>query len=346
MKFSPTLLSHGLDRDRDLGMSTSLDIQTIDSKFEILAAEQTTSQQTNIGHLNKIQEGVQAVAALQKTACSAALDISRSTDRIHETMQYIQASHAVSQSLSNQQAEKIDAILSAIQRSLLNAPAKEQRTPRTWRNARKTSFCRRNVVDVEEKKEQFMPGIFSELVQRTVDPSTIPVQINQLVDLAITVRYQCGKAQFRAIAVPDPEFDAADFGTKLRIVKYLQDLRLLLWLLSRKECVVKDHIFHRLPQSPLILDANLSSAWTFWRTLNLLSIGIPVPRGFLEKEKQYLKYVIDHCEKIPQKRLILEWQRTIAYWFCLCFDCTVGAAMRLEDLFPSRRSTAHWLIKI
>jgi dihydroneopterin aldolase len=327
-------------------MSTSLDIQTIDSKFEIVAAEQTSSQRTNIGHLDKIQEGVQAVATLQKTACSAALDISRSTDRIHETLQYIQASQAASQLFSNQQAEKIDAVVSAIQRSLLNAPVKEQRTPRTRQNARKTSFCRRNVVDVEEKEEQSMPGIFSELVQRTVNPSTIPVQINRLVDLAVTVRYRCGKAQFRAVAVPDPEFDAADFETKLRMVKYLQDLRLLLWLLCRKEYVVsRDHVFHCLPQSSLIPDANLDSAWTFWRTINLLSIGVAAPRNLPKREKQYLKYVIAQCEEIPRKRLILEWKRTVAYWFCLCFDCTVGAIMRLEDLFPNRGSTAHWLIQ-
>lgn len=191
-----------------------------------------------------------------------------------------------------------------------------------------------------------MPGIFSELVQRTVNPSTIPVQINRLADLEFTVRYRCGKAQFRAVTVPDPEFDAADFETKLRMVKYLQDLRLLLWLLCRKEYVVsRDHVFHCLPQSSLIPDANLCSAWTFWRTINLLSIGVGAPRSLPKKEKQYLKYVIAQCEKIPRKRLILEWQRTVAYWFCLCFDCTVGAAMRLEDLFPNRRSTAHWLIQ-
>jgi hypothetical protein len=350
MKILPHIAIPWPDRGRDLGMSTSPDIQTIDSKFEILAAEQTSSQRANIGHLDKIQEGVQAVATLQKTACLAALDISRSTDRIHETLQYIQASQAASQAasqlFSNQQAEKIDTVLSAIQRSLLNAPAKEQRTPRTRRNARKTSFCRRNVVDVEEKEEQSMPGIFSELVQRTVNPSTIPVQINRLVDLAVTVRYRCGKAQFRAVAVPDPEFDTADFETKLRMVKYLQDLRLLLWLLRRKEYIVsRDHVFRYLPRSSLIPDANLSSTWTFWRAIGFLSIGIGAPRTLLEKEIQYQKYVVAQCKKIPRKRLILEQRRTMAYWFCLCFDCTVGAAMRLEDLFPTRRTTAHWLIQ-
>ena len=191
-----------------------------------------------------------------------------------------------------------------------------------------------------------MPGIFSELVQRTVDPSTIPVQINRLVDLAVTVRYRCGKAQFRAVAVPDPEFDAADFETKLRMVKYLQDLRLLLWLLSRKEYVVsRDHVFHYLPQSSLIPDANLCSTWTFWRTINHLSIDIGAPRSLLEKEEQYQKYVVAQCKKIPRKRLILEQRHAIAYWLSLCFDCTIGAAMRLADLFSTRQTTTHWLIQ-
>lgn len=120
------------------------------------------------------------------------------------------------------------------------------------------------MVDVEEKEEQSMPGIFSELVQRTVNPSTIPVQINRLVDLAVTVRDRCSKAQFRAATVPDPEFNAADFKTKLRMVNYLQDQRLLLWLLCRKEYVVsRGHVFHCLPHSSLIPVANLGSAWTF-----------------------------------------------------------------------------------
>jgi hypothetical protein len=106
-----------------------------------------------------------------------------------------------------------------------------------------------------------MPGAFSELVQQTADLSIVPTQINKLVDLAVTVRYRCGKAHFEPLALPDPEFEAASFDTKLRMVKYLQDLRLLVWLLCRKEYFC-DRAFQltSLPQSQLVRENRLVSS--------------------------------------------------------------------------------------
>jgi len=57
------------------------------------------------------------------------------------------------------------------------------------------------------------------------------------------------------------------------MVKYLQDLRLLLWLLCRKEYFC-DRAFQltSLPQSQLIPEARLVSSWTVWTTLEIASL--------------------------------------------------------------------------
>jgi hypothetical protein len=161
------------------------------------------------------------------------LGISRSTERIHEVLQDIHLSQATSQQLSVQQAEKFDKSLAAIQFSLLAISSKEQCGIRTRQKARKKKPRRFAISGIDSEEERSTSILSSETVRRAVDLSTSSFQINQLVDLAITVRYQCGKAQFKAIAVPDQVFETADRETKLRMVKYLQDLRLLLWLLQR-----------------------------------------------------------------------------------------------------------------
>jgi hypothetical protein len=214
-------------------MSTSLGIQGLDSKIDDFVTEQKFSQRANASHLESIQDGVQAVAALQSTTQEATLDISRSTERIHEILQDIHISQATSQQLHVQQAEKFDKTLAAIQYSLLAISTKEQCGHRTRQKARKTKSRRFVTSGVDLEEERSTSALSSETVRRAVDLSTSSFQINKLVDLAITVRYQCGKAQFKAIAVPDQVFETANGETKLRMVKYLQDLRLLLWLLRR-----------------------------------------------------------------------------------------------------------------
>ena len=254
-------------------MSTSLDVQAVDSKVDDFAAQQTSSQQTNIAHLEKIQEDMRAVAEAQTTTYETTLDISRSADRVHQTLHDIQVSQSTAQQFNIQQAEKLDAILSAIQRSLLSTPVNELRTARARRNIRKTSFRRRDEVNVKAKEGHSPSKPFSELVEQTADPTT-PAQLNRLVDLAVTVRYRGGKAHFEALAVPDLEFEAADFETKLRMVKYLQDLRLLLCILCQKEYVCgKPFITNSFHQSELVLEAGLVSSWTLWASFDIASLG-------------------------------------------------------------------------
>ena len=268
---SQTSLNHRTDCNRDLDMSTSLDVQAIDSKVDDLAVKQTSSHQMTVSHLEKIQEGVEAVEALQHTAHQTTLDSLRSTDRTHEALHDIRMSQTASQQAARLQAEKLDATLAAIQRSLLSTARPARPRPRSRRIGRTPHVT--PIADIKECKDHAMLGVFSELVQRTTNPSTIPAQLNRLVDLAVTVRYRCGKAHFEPLALPDPEFEAASFETKLRMVKYLQDLRLLLWLLCRKEYFC-DRAFQltSLPQSQLIPEARLVSSWTVWTTLEIASL--------------------------------------------------------------------------
>jgi hypothetical protein len=280
-------------------MSTSLDVQVIDSKVDDLAVKQTSSHQITVSHLEKIQEGVEAVETLQHTAHQTTLDISRSTDKIHETLHDIRMSQTSSQQTTRLQAEKLDATLAAIQRSVLSTARLARSHPRSRRIGRTTRRVT-PIADIKECEDHAMLGVFSELVQRTTNPSTVPAQLNRLVDLAVTVRYRCGKAQYDAVAVPDPEFEAANFRTRLRMVKYLQDLRLLLWLLCRKEYTChRSLVINSPPRSELVLEARLVSSWAFRTTFEIASLR---PRSKLRcRDEACLRYLLNQILRVSLK---------------------------------------------
>jgi hypothetical protein len=279
-------------------MSTSLEVQVIDSKVDDLAVKQTFSHQITVSHLEKIQEGVEAAETLQHTAHQTTLDISRSTDRIHETLHDIRMSQTSSQQTTRLQAERLDTALAAIQRSLLSTARPARSRPRNRRIGRTTRRVT-PIADIKECEDYAMLGVFSELVQRTTNPSTIPAQLNRLVDLAVTVRYRCGKAEYEAVAVPDPEFEAANFGTRLRMVKYLQDLRLLLWLLCRKEYTCnRSLVINSSPGSELVLEARLVSSWTARTTSVLASWGSQARKR--HRDGVYLRFL----ENLPGSKYV------------------------------------------
>ncbi|KAE9365228.1 hypothetical protein N431DRAFT_518338 [Stipitochalara longipes BDJ] len=276
----------------DLEMSTSLDIQTIGSKVDKLATEQANSRQIGVSHLEQIQERVQATATFQSTSLAETLEISKSTTKIHETLHDIRSSQESCHQTSRLQIERLDATLAAIQHSLLNMARKGRPRPRMKRISQRMCNDSSPAKHTRNSNESSMAGIFSELVQQTTDRSAIVENVYNLVDLAVTVRYRCGKPQYEGIAVPDPEFEAADFETKLRMVKYLQDLRLLLWLLCRKQfneprLVISDSTH----QSKLVPDAQLVSSWTNWMTIDLASDMHTSELEFLNIEPLYLSYL-------------------------------------------------------
>ncbi|KAH8761929.1 hypothetical protein BGZ57DRAFT_931548 [Hyaloscypha finlandica] len=258
----------------DLDLSTSLDIQVIDSKVDDLAVKQTSSHQITVGHLEKVQERVEAVETLQSTSLAETVEISRSTSGIQETLHDIQKSQATSHQTTCVQVERLGATLAAIQRSILGISTKNRQVSRTRRKILKPQPRRHGLPECRHEEVPSMQGVFSELVQQTADLSIVPTRINNLVDLAVTVRYRCGKAHFEPLALPDPGFEAASFETKLRMVKYLQDLRLLHWLLRRKEYTChRSLVINPSPRSELVLEARLVSSWTVWTTLDIASLG-------------------------------------------------------------------------
>jgi hypothetical protein len=161
-----------------------------------------------------------AAAAFQTASLAETTEVSKSTTKIHKTLYQIHQSTRL-------QVEKLDATLTVIQRSLLMSSSKGSWSSRIGRNSRKKGSRWCNIIDFEENEDQSMPEKISELFQRTADLSIVPAQVNKLVDLAVTVNSCFGKDHFEPLAVPDPQFKAANFETKLRMVKYLQDLRLL-----------------------------------------------------------------------------------------------------------------------
>jgi hypothetical protein len=292
---------------RDLELSTSLDVQAIDSKVDNLAVEHASSQRINVNHLERIQQEVQGVGAVQHTTLETTLGVSRSTNKIHDTLQDIQISQASSHQTTRCQLESLDARIAAMQRSILKIP--HQKGAKTRRRVRRPDP--RSHVSQEGHS---LLGAYSELEQRTPNPPVVPTQLNRLVDIAVTARHRCGKWHLEALAMPDSAFEAADFGTRLRMVKYLQDLRLLLWLLCRKE-YSRDWLLNPsgFPRSELITEAQLSSTWnleTFLDTVLSSSLGKSgnkcdyhelwllglLPRktstGSLELEKKKLAYDI------------------------------------------------------
>ena len=256
---------------RDLELSTSLDVQAIDSKVDNLVVEHASSQHINVNHFERIQQEVQSVGAVQHVTHETTLGISKSTDKIHDTLQDIQTSQASSHQTTRCQLESLDARIAAMQRSILNIP--HQKGSKTRRRVRKPD-PRRHV----SQKEHSLLGVYSELEQRIPAAPAIPTQLNRLVDIAVTARHRCGKWHLEALAIPDSAFEAADFGTRLRMVKYLQDLRLLLWLLCRKE-YSRDWLLNPsgLPRSELISEARFVSSWS----LATLS-GTPPMRSSVE----------------------------------------------------------------
>jgi hypothetical protein len=243
-------------------MSTSQVIDGIDSKIDNFTAEQTSNQTLNINYLEKIQEGVQAAATLQSTTQVETSNVSKATESMRQVLQDIQTSQATSHQMSLQQAQKLDGVLYAIQTSLLNVTTNNCPRPKT-RRSRKSCYQRRTTFGIEKTKGL---STHQDLSHDTSQSSIAEVQLNRVVDLAFTVRYRCGEAQFKPIAVPDPVFEEADWETKLRMVKYLQDLRLLLWLLRRDTYSVNGLSAFRYSKSfssYYISESSLVSSWMF-----------------------------------------------------------------------------------
>jgi len=245
-------------------MSTSLTAQTIESKVDTFTLEQASSQQRTVSRLEKIEDEFRTFASFQSTAQETTLAISRSTDMIHETLHDIRLAQTSSQHTSRVQVERLDATLVAIQRSLLSMPS----TASTRSRARRTSRKLR-----QNSRRQAGHYKDTSLLEIIEEPPTNPAQLNRLIDLAITVRYRGGEARFEALAISDPEFEAADFATKLRMVKYLQDLRVLLWLLSQKRWHYKAGTFttDSIYQSNLMPEARLVYSWSLGTTLNMVT---------------------------------------------------------------------------
>lgn len=242
----------------DLELSTSLEVQAIDSKIDSLAVEHASFHNINVNNLERIQQEVQTLGAVQNTTHETTLGISRLTNKIHSTLHDIQTSQASCHQTTRHQLESLDARLAAMQHSLLNIPIAHQKGIRTRHRVRRPDPLRH-----VSREGHSLLGVDSELEQRIPNPPAVLTQLNRLVDIAVTARHRGGKWHLEALAIPDSAFEAADFGTRLRMVKYLQDLRLLLWLLCRKECVWDGLLSPSvLPRSGLISEAQLVSHWT------------------------------------------------------------------------------------
>jgi hypothetical protein len=304
-------LKDDADVFRDLEMLTSLDIQTIESKVGKFSSEQTNSQRLTVSHLEQIRDGVHAAATLQTQSLANTKEISESTTKIHETLHDIWLAQTSSQQTTHLQLERLDATIAAMQRSLLGMPPTSRTRPKPRRTSWKQHQANREQAGFHRNGS--VPGLPSEMVHDTNNPPTNPAQLTRLVDLAVTVRHRARKAYFEALAVPDPDFEAAGFETKLRMVQYLQDLRLLLWLLCRKQ---RNYLRIVMPgstdQSKLIPEAALVSSWTRWMCVQ---IGVGGFRAMQQRERDdrgVLIYLAD--EFLAKPKLLID------LYLCSCRD--------------------------
>jgi len=158
-------------------------------------------------------------------------------------------------------------------------------------------------TDSDKKTENRSPGA----LERSI-------RVNQLIDIAITVRYRQGKASFNAIAIKDQGFEEADFRTKRQMVKLLQDLRLLIWLFTRNANFgtrLCGHAF--ISQIPLVFETNIGLSWNFWRWREMVQSG-RLPRLQPERLSEFLEHVsnrsrYEHSEAIELRRIIIPVER-------------------------------------
>jgi hypothetical protein len=172
-------------------------------------------------------------------------------------------------------------------------------------------------------------GVCSEFEQRISAPPVISTQLNRLVDIAVTARHRCGKWHLEALAIPDSAFEAADFRTRLRMVKYLQDLRLLLWLLCRKE-YSRDGLLDPscLPRSELILEARLVSSWSL---STLFGIPTRVPLAKFRYEHEYHEMDLQRILAEETTYKIFTSELLQAKTNIILFVTTTAAALRVAE---------------
>ncbi|EPE28131.1 hypothetical protein GLAREA_04922 [Glarea lozoyensis ATCC 20868] len=122
-------------------------------------------------------------------------------------------------------------------------------------------------------------------------------RVNQLVDIAIKVRYKQGKPIVGVIATKDQDFEVADFETKRCMVKLLQDLRLLTWLFTHNNNLERD--FQRRtssPQSLFIYEDDLTSTWNWWKigeSVGASSLGsMSTDKSYKEESNEYLTVIL------------------------------------------------------
>jgi hypothetical protein len=119
-----------------------------------------------------------------------------------------------------------------------------------------------------------------------------PTQVNRLVDIAVTVRYRRGKPCVSILGIIDQEFQEADFETKRRMVKSLQDLRFLIWLFTCNTDLGSNFQSSIMkPQSGLIRDAGIASTWNFWKWHTLVMAGT-IPDCLRERLSEFMTYIL------------------------------------------------------
>jgi hypothetical protein len=139
------------------------------------------------------------------------------------------------------------------------------------------------------------------------NPITQFLRVNQLVDIAITVRYRQGKPIIGVIGILDPDFEAAEFETKVRMVKFLQDLRLLFWLFAHNnnfERSIQRQTTN--DQSAITKSSNLAITWNLWKTSEVVRAGCFIPNSTRNRhDKCYMNFrtITRHLDQLlPQQK--------------------------------------------
>ena len=211
---------------RQLEHQTFRCVETIDSKVNALIVQQENSK-TRLDSISETVKELKSIRFDEQMPVARMLD---STKTIQQQLNNIQLSHDCSQSFSQQQADKLDSIMVMMQYNLLNS-----QNPRSSIHRQALAQQSTPLQKTSKRTSRLQKSTFESRSKRSVcstppSPKELAHLLN-LVDTAVTVKFRRNGWHFEMVAIPDESYEIANIKTKIRMVKVLQDLRLLIWLL-------------------------------------------------------------------------------------------------------------------
>jgi len=218
---------------------------------------------------------------------------------MHRTVTDIHSFSALRHEATQASLESIDTRLKGIERELRQSIAASQR-PRNSRNWQKIRKCARVNFPARASKVEPLETIHRESVQTSNFRST---ELFRVIRPGYLFYDEDGKTKIDLVALRDNKFDNADINTQLRMIEYLKNLRLIVWLLKKQNYLsYTESILGRIFRSGLASQASLTSKWLCSMSCEYLINILPERAYMLDillpwtTRKPWLQYIFDSTE--------------------------------------------------